>query len=393
MRTVSRLASVLLLTVMIAACKGKAPEPPKARPPAPVVTAVAESKSVPVLLEAIGNVEALQQVAVKSMVSAEVVKVHFSEGQDVKKGDILFTLDSRQTVAAIRKGEADLARIRAQLATAKVNADRYGRLVKDGIVTAEQYDSYRTQAESLEADLASQQAAIDNLKVQLSYCTIKSPISGRTGNLLITAGNLVKANDSLNLVTINQISPIAVSFNIPESDLAKVRSKGGLGMPVAAFPSGDLTKPETGKISFIDNAVDLATGSIRLKGTFQNQSRRLWPGQFANVKMTLTTLANAVTLPVQALQTGQQGQFVYVVKEDGTADIRTVKSGVTYGNTVVIEQGVSSGEKVVIDGQLRLFPGAKVEERMPGQAGARQGGAVQKQSSSTTRANPQTSAK
>ncbi len=246
------LVAIILATVSCG--KGKGSEKPKGRPPAPVVIATAVIKTVPVYLEAIGNVEALAQVSIKSMVNGEIKKVHFKEGQDVVKGEVLFTIDSRPSEAAIKKGEADLARIKAQLANARTNTERYGKLVKDGIVTAEQYDVYRTSAESLEADLASQQANIDSLKVQLSYCTIRSPITGRTGNLLITAGNVVKANDTLSLVTINQLTPIAVSFNIPEPELAKARNAMSKGALLAeALPSGDSGKPEQGKVSFIPN--------------------------------------------------------------------------------------------------------------------------------------------
>lgn len=377
---------LLLLLLALAACsRGEEQLKPKGRPPAPVITAVTFTKNIPVFVEAIGNVESLAQVAVKSMVNAEVKKVHFSEGKDVAKGDILFSLDARPFEVAIRKGEADLARIRTQLATAKANAERYGRLVKDGIVTAEQYDSFRTQAESLEADLASQLANIDSLKIQLSYCTIRSPIAGRTGNLLITAGNVVKANDTLSLITINQIAPIAVTFTVPEAELPRIRSRFAVGtLPVDAAPAGDSGSPESGKVSFIDNAVDTATGSIRLKATFPNSTRRLWPGQFATVKMTLAVRHNAVVVPAQAVQTGQQGQYVFVVKADDTAELRPVKAGTMADGMTIIEQGLKPGETVVTDGHVRVAPGAKVETGKPGQ-GDKANAAAQKPVSSAAR--------
>jgi multidrug efflux system membrane fusion protein len=278
----------------------------------------------------------------------------------VSKGDILFTLDARPFETAIKKAEADLGRIRAQLATARANAERYGKLVKDGIVTAEQYDAYRTQAESLEADLVAQQANIDALKVQLSYCTIRSPLSGRTGNLLINAGNVVKANDTLSLVTINQIRPIYVTFSIPEKDLARIRQYLGRGrMRVEARLPGDNSPPESGEVTFLDNAVDPATATIKLKGTFANAKTRLWPGQFVTVRLTLASLADAVVVPTQAVQTGQQGQYVFVVTGD-TAELRPVKSGAAYEGLTVIEQGVKAGETVVIDGHIRVVPGGRV---------------------------------
>jgi multidrug efflux system membrane fusion protein len=311
-------------------------------------------------LEATGTVESYSQVAVKSMVNGEVKKVHFTEGQDVAKGQILFTIDPRQSEAAIRKGEADLARIKAQLATARANAERYGRLVKDGIVTAEQYDSFRTQAESLEADYTAQQAQIEALRVQLSYCTIRSPISGRTGNLLIHAGNVVKANDTLSLVTINQIRPIYVAFSIPERELPRIRQYLGRGkMKVEARLQGDGGPPEIGEVTFLDNAVDAATATIKLKGTFANSKTRLWPGQFVSVRLTLSSLADAVVVPTQAVQTGQQGQYLFVVTGD-SAELRPVKAGVAFEGVTVVEQGLKSGETVVTDGHMRVVPGGKV---------------------------------
>lgn len=318
---------------------------------------------MPVVLEAVGSVESISQVAVKSMVNGEVKKVHFTEGQDVNKGQVLFTIDSRQYEAAIRKGEAELARIKAQLATARSNAERYGRLVKDGIVTIEQYDSFRTQSESLEADYVAQDALIDSIRVQLSYCTIRSPISGRTGNLLIHGGNVVKANDTLSLVTINQIRPIYVTFPIPERELTRIRQYMNKGrLKVEARLSGDTGLPEIGEVTFLDNTVDQTTATIKLKGTFVNPKARLWPGQFVSVRLTLASLADVVAVPSQAVQTGQQGQYLYVVTGD-TAEYRPVKVGISFDGMTVVEQGVKIGETVVIDGHIRVSPGGKVSAR------------------------------
>jgi multidrug efflux system membrane fusion protein len=352
---------VFLFAFSLAACsKGTGAEKVKVRPPAPVMVAVAATRTVPVALDATGTVEAFSQVSVKSMVNGEVKKVHFTEGQDVAKGQILFTIDPRQYEASIRKGEADLARIKAQLATARANAERYGRLVKDGIVTAEQYDSFRTQSESLEADYAAQQANIETFRVQLSYCTIRSPISGRTGNLLIHAGNVVKANDTLSLVTINQIRPIYVTFSIPERELSRIRQYlGKRKMKVECRLPGDNGPPEIGEVSFLDNTVDAATATIKLKGTFANPKTRLWPGQFASVRLTLSSLADAVVVPTQAVQTGQQGQYVYVVTGDN-AELRPVKAGITFEGITVVEQELKPGETVVVDGHMRVVPGGKV---------------------------------
>jgi len=375
------LVIVPLLLLAIAACSKKEPEKTKGRPPAPITAAPVITRTVPLALEAIGTVESLSQVTVKSMVNGEVKTVHFTEGQDVAKGQVLFTIDTRQYEAAIRKAEADMARIRAQLATARVNTDRYGRLVKDGIVTVEQYDTFRTQAESLEADLHAQQANIDSLKVQLSYCTIRSPIAGRTGNLMITVGNVIKANDTVSLVTINQITPIAVAFTVPENELARIKTQMAAGTLIAeAVPSGTNGPPETGRLTFIDNAVDISTGTIRLKATFSNTARRLWPGQFASLRLLFASIKDAVVVPAQAVQTGQQGQYVFVVKDDATADLRPVKTGITADGMTVIEQGVKPGEQVVTDGHIRLAPGAKVELRKPGQSDVSRGGVLRNSS-------------
>jgi len=370
-------AVVFILSVLNACTKGKETEKPKGRPPAPVLVTTATTRTLPVVLESVGTVESISQVSVKSMVNGEVKKVHFTEGQDVVKGQVLFTIDPRQYDAAIRKGEADLARIKAQLATARSNADRYGKLVKDGIVTAEQYDNFRTQAESLEADYVAQQANIDSIKVQLSYCTIRSPISGRTGNLLINAGNVVKANDTISLVTINQIRPIYVTFSIPERDLSRIRQFLNKGkMKVDARLPGDNGQPETGEVTFLDNAVDPATATIKLKGTFANPKTRLWPGQFVSVQLNLASLADVVAVPTQAVQTGQQGQYVFVVTGD-TAELRPVKTGVAFEGVTVVEQGLRPGETVVVDGHMRVVPDGKVTARQVSENSGKGSGKVE----------------
>jgi multidrug efflux system membrane fusion protein len=360
------LFSFVVLTLF--SCKGKEQEKPKGRPPAPVSVVSAVTRTVPVFIDAIGTVESLSQVSIKSMINGEITKVLFREGEDVSKGAILFTLDSRPYESAIKKAEADLARIRAQLATAKGNAERYGKLVKDGIVTSEQYESFRTLADSLEADVGAQKANIESLRVQLSYCTIRSPISGRTGNLLIHAGNIVKANDTASLVTINQIRPIAVGFSVPELELNRAKAVMAKGELLAeAIPSGGTDAPEKGRVTFIDNAVDSATGTIKLKATFQNKGSKLWPGQFASVRLVFPPMKDAVAVPSQSVQIGQKGEYVYVVKDDMTVEMRVVRSGVKSGGFTVILDGMRPGEQVVSDGHLRLGPGAKVEIRKPGQ--------------------------
>jgi multidrug efflux system membrane fusion protein len=372
--------SLVLLPVFVTCpgcSRGERADKPKGRPAAPVVVETAAHRDVPVVLEAVGTVETPAQVSVKSMVSGEILNVHFREGDDVVRGQVLFTIDPRPFESALRKADADLARIRTQLATARANGERYGRLLGEGIVTAEQADSYRTQAEALAADLAAQQALIESLRVQLSYCTIRSPLAGRTGSLSIHAGNLVKANDTVSLVTVNQITPIAISFTLPEADLSRLRTAHARRtLQVEAVPSGEGGRPERGRVIFIDNAIDPATGTIRVKAEFANGGRRLWPGQFAAVRLTLDVLPAAVVVSSPAVQIGQQGIYVYVVGGDGHAELRPVTAGVRSGGYTVITAGIAAGDRVVVDGQLRLAPGMKVDVSnggRPGPATGRQG--------------------
>jgi multidrug efflux system membrane fusion protein len=349
-----------VLICQLAACGSKKKEAPKGRPPAPVLIATASTRTIPVVLEAVGNVEAYNSVVVRSQVNGEITAVNFREGQDVAAGQTLFTLDRRATDAAIRKAEANLTRLAAIQKNARTNAERYEKLVGDGIVTREQYEAYRTQAESADADLAADRAELENLRVQLSYLTIKAPMAGRTGNLAVNRGNVVKANDTA-MVILNQIRPIYVTFAIPERELPRIRQYLGKGrLKVEVRLSGDSGPPEIGEVTFLDNAVDMTTATIKLKGTFANLKTRLWPGQFASVRLTLSAISDAVVVPTQAVQTGQKGQYLFVVSGD-TAELRPVKVGVAYEGVTVIEQGLKPGETVVIDGQMRVVPGGKIQ--------------------------------
>lgn len=360
---------VMAFLTVVGGCAKKA-EKPKGRPPALVVTAAASQQDVPVQLKAIGTMEASESVTVRTQISGELVKVAFREGQDVQKGALLFQLDPRTYQAAIRKAEATLARDRVILANARKDYQRYSQLVKDGIVTQEQAEGYRTKAESAAADVDADQAAMDNAREQLAYCTITSPITGRLGVLAVNRGNVVKANDTV-LVTINKLTPIYATFTIPEKELPEIKRHlaGGKLVVEAEVPEGGGIK-EKGVVSFFDNTVDPATGTIRLKASFDNSNRQLWPGQFVNLSLTLAVKNNAVVVTSQAVQTGQKGQFVFVVKQDATAEIRPVVAGpVTQGMTV-IETGLQPGEQVVIDGQMRVVPGGKVEIKQPDKPGA-----------------------
>jgi multidrug efflux system membrane fusion protein len=350
----------LLLAVLLSACsKEKSGKPNSA--PLPVTVSTAIQKTVPVQLRAIGNVQAYSTVTIKSKVGGELVHVHFTEGQDVKKGDLLFTIDPRPYEAALKQAEANLGRDLALAKNAQEDARRYEFLIQKGVVAQQQFEKFRTDSDALEATVLADRAAVENAKIQLGYCSIYSPIDGRTGSLIIQQGNIIKAED-INLVVINQIIPIYVAFSIPEQFLPEIKKYMASGkLQVEATVPMNEERPGKGVITFIDNTVDSNTGTIRLKGTFTNHERKLWPGQFVNVVLTLTTEPNAIVVPSQAVQTGQEGQYVFVVKQDLTVESRPVVVGRTVDGETVVQKGLNANEKVITDGQLRLYPGAQVE--------------------------------
>jgi multidrug efflux system membrane fusion protein len=351
--------SIVLIT-FLTACSKKAGSPPK--PLLPVTASTVIQKTVPVHIRAIGNVEAYSTVSVKSQIGGELIRVHFKEGEDVRKGDILFIIDPRPYESALKQAEANLAKDNAQLENAREEVRRYAELVKKGYVAQEQYDQIRTNAAAFEATVNADRAMVENARLQLKYCYIYSPITGRTGNLIANEGNLIKANADTSMVVINQIQPIYVTFSVPEQNLQEIKSYMAEGkLRVEAFLSKEDVNPEQGVLTFIDNAVDLATGTIELKGTFANKGKRLWPGQFVSAVLTLTSQPDAIIVPSQAIQTGQKGQYVYIIKNDLTVEDRPVIVGRTLNSETVIDKGLQSGERVVTDGQLRLVPGAKVE--------------------------------
>ncbi len=331
-------------------------------PAVPVTVAQAVQKSVPVEVTAIGNVEPYSTVNVKSQVDGQLERVYFRQGDDVSKGETLFTIDARPFQAALLQAQANLARDQALEKNAKAQVDRYGRLYEAGIISKDQYDQFLTNADSYNATVRADQAAADKAQLDLNYCTIRAPNDGRTGSLLVYAGNLVKANADTPMVVINQIQPIYVTFSVPESFLPEIKQYQARGaLRVAATPPNDARGPEWGMLSFLDNQVDATTGTIKLKATYQNPQKRLWPGQFVNVVLNLAVQSQAVVVPSQAVQTGQKGQYLYVVKPDLKVEYRPVSVGNTVAGETVIAKGVQVGETVVTDGQLRLEPGSKVQ--------------------------------
>lgn len=384
--------SLLYLSIsaamLLQGCSEKKPQA-DARPAVPVVVTVAMKKDIPQEVRVIGTVEAYSSVAIKSLASGELKEIHFKEGQEVQKGDLLFSIDPRPLQSDLRRAEANLARDTAQAKQAEANlardtarlknaeaeALRQKRLFDQGIVSREEYERVHTDAVALEATVRAGQAtiefseqamradraAIETAKLQLDYTSIRAPIQGRTGHLIVNPGNLVRVNET-QLVTINQISPIYVSFAVPEEilpDVQRFMRSGNLTLE-AAGPNNE-NQPSRGFLTFVDNTVDSTTGTIRLKGTFPNADKRLWPGQFVNVILTLSTETGAVVVGSQAVQTGQAGSFVFVVNNDLLVESRPVVVGRTYGGDVVIKKGLQAGERIVADGQLRLVPGAKVE--------------------------------
>ncbi len=353
------LCAVAAAAVLAGACGGA----PHARPqpPVPVTVGTVVQKTMPVSFRAIGHVEPISTVAVKARIGGELLKVWFAEGQMVRAGQTLFTIDPRQYEAALRQAEAQLARDKAMLVKADADVRRYGELVKKDYVTKSDFDQVTANAASLQATVASDQANIDNARLQVAYCTITSPVEGRTGNLNVKAGNLVKSDDTTPLVTINQIRPIYASFSVPAQLLPSVLKKNSNPVAVTATIPDTAVPEAKGILSFVDNNVDEATGTVMLKATFPNEAEALWPGQFVNVTVILGEEPNRVVAPAPAVQTSQQGQYVYLVKSDDTVELRAVKVNRIDETDAVIDQGLAPGDRVVTDGQLRLVAGARIE--------------------------------
>lgn len=368
----------------------------------PVTVALVSQKNVPVEVQVIGNVEAYSTISVKAQVTGQLTSVNFHEGDFVKKDDQLFTIDPRPLEAALSQAQANLAKDEAVLGQVEANmardaasakyaeaqATRYAELFKSGIISKDQAEQLRANAdavaqavvadkaaiESAKASIGASRATVENARVQLGFTTIKSPINGRTGNLTVKLGNVVMANN-MELMTINQVEPIYVTFAVPEAQLPAIKKyMAGGKLPVRARPQDDPGGEETGVLTFVDNAVDMTTGTIKLKGTFPNADHKLWPGEFVRVVLRLTTQQNAVVVPNEAVQTGQNGSFVYVVKPDRTVESRPVTTGARVDQDMVVDTGLELGETVVTEGQLRLAPGSRVAVRDGRGGGGQKGG-------------------
>ncbi len=352
--------SLALIAIVFSGCQ-KATQAAAAKPSVPVVIASVTARTVPLTLNAIGNVQAVATVTVTPQIAGQITAVYFKEGQNVRKGQRLFSINPQPLQAELQRAEGNLARDSAQSTNAVSKAERYKKLLDEGVVAHELYDELQAEARSSSASVAADRAAVQSVRVQLQFTSINAPISGRTGSLLVYPGNVVEANKGA-LVTLNQISPIYVNFAIPEQQLTAVKKYAAAGsLRVEALVTGDESKPVRGRLSFVDNSVDPATGTIKLKGMFDNADGRLWPGQFVNIVLTLAEQNNAIIVPTPAVQTGQQGQFVFVVKPDMTAETRPVVVTRTVGNESIVDKGLQPGEKVVTDGQIRIQPGIKLD--------------------------------
>ena len=346
--------------VVTVGCGGSERGARGAPPPVPVLAGKVERKAMPVAFRAIGNVEAIETVGVKARVGGELQKVSFAEGRSVHAGDVLFTIDPRPHRAALDQAEALLARDEALLAKAEEDTRRYAGLVEKDFVTREQFAQITSNAAALRAAVAADRAKVESARLDLSFCTIKAPVSGRTGNLMVKVGNLIKANDDKPMVTINQTAPIYIAFAVPAQLLPAVLERRAEAVGVEAVVPGAAGPPASGTLTFIDNAVDTSTSTILLKATFANQDERLWPGQFVDVTVTLGQEADSVVCPSAAVQTGQQGQFVFVINDDQTVELRPVVVKRVHDLDAIIGSGLEGGETVVTDGHLRLAPGGRV---------------------------------
>lgn len=375
MKTLTPLAALLGGAFLLTSCghKDDAEKAKKAAANAPVqvITAEAKQQDVPVYLNGVGTVTANATVTVRTRIDGALDKLHYVEGQDVKAGELLAEIDSRALRAQLQQAQATRAKDAAQLANARNDLGRYTRLRADDAATQQTLDAAKAQVAQLEAAVQADDAQINYDKVQIDYTRITAPISGRTGTRLVDVGNIVHAADTGGLVVINQIDPITVLFTLPEENVQRIgAASGGKPLPVTATTRDGATELAKGDLVLLNNQVDTATGTVQLKGRFANPKHTLWPGQYVNMRLQLTTLNGATTIPSAAVQRGQKGTFVYVVKGDGSAAMQPVDVGQDQDGTTVIQKGLQPGQRVVVDGQSKLKPGSKIAEAaQPGKAG------------------------
>ena len=379
-------AAVIGLTAFrrsrVEAAQSKKADAAATQRPIPVVAAPVTTRDMPVYLRGLGTVTAFNTVTVKSRVDGELVKVNFREGQEVRTGELLAQIVARPFEVQLHQAQATQAKDEAQLADAKVNLDRYTDLYKQGVIPKQQLDSQTALVAQLEAAVGSDKAQVENAKLQLIYSRITSPISGRIGLRLVDPGNIVHANDTNGMLVITQLHPIAVVFTLPEDYVPAVLQHMRKGdLQVEAYSRDDKTKIATGKLLTLNNEIDPTTGTDKFKAVFDNNERLLWPNQFVNMRLLLDVKKNATTVPVAALQNGNQGQFVFVVKPDKTVEVRPIKVGFTEANTASVDQGLNPGELVVTDGQDKLQPNSRVEVQQQGNAPNRQDSGTASQSS------------
>ncbi|MDN3515915.1 MAG: efflux RND transporter periplasmic adaptor subunit [Candidatus Brocadia sp.] len=351
----------MVIVIFSASCSSEREEKQAIPTGTPVTVAVVEQKDIPIQIRTIGSVEAYSMVSVKTRVEGELTRVYFKEGQEVKKGELLFLIDPRPFKASLSQSEANLARDTAQMKKAEADARRYEELFRSGVASRQEIDQYRTDLEALMATVRADEAAVENAKLQLGYCHIRSPINGRVGKHEVNQGNIVKDIDTI-LVTINQTKPIYVTFSLPEQELSEVRRHmARKNLKVEAIVPGNEMNPVVGELTFINNEVNKSTGTILLKAVFANKDEFLWPKLFVNVVLTLTTQPDATVIPSQAIQIGQEGNYVFVVRPDFTVEFRPVILGDRFKQETVITKGLQPGEKVVTDGQFLIVQGSKVE--------------------------------
>jgi multidrug efflux system membrane fusion protein len=335
-----------------------------AAPAIPVTAGVAEAQDVPVFIQGLGTVQAFNTVNVRSRVDGQITKVFFKEGQDVKTGDPLFQIDPRPFQAALDQAKGTKAKDEASLRGAQLDLQRYSKLMPSGFQTQQQYDQQKATVGQFQGAVQADQAQIDTAQLNLDYATVRSPIDGRTGQRLVDIGNYVQATQNMNLVTVTQLKPIYVSFTLPQTELDPVRQADASGeLAVEAYGQDNKTLLSHGKLSLIDNQVDVATGTFHLRATFDNIDLRLWPGEFVNARLVLSTKKNAVTVPAETVMQGPQGAYVYVIKPDDTADRRPVTVAMTQEGRAIIAKGLSAGEHVVVEGQYRVTQGGKLQIR------------------------------